>query len=133
MRARLSALVTFRREAAFEPLAEVFKRAINITRGYPGPFDVSEALFEHEEERALHKAVGEVSGKVHGAARSGMYSDAFREMAGLQPLVAAFFGKVLVMAKEEKVKNNRLALLKNLSGLIASVADFSRVAVGQQK
>ncbi len=133
MRAKLSALVTFRQEEAFEPLAEVFKRAINITRGYAGPFDVSDALFEHEEERALHKAVGEVSERVHSAARNGKYSDAFREMARLQPLVSAFFGKVLVMAKEEKVKHNRLALLKNLSSMFASVADFSRVAVGQQK
>ncbi|UCD48182.1 MAG: glycine--tRNA ligase subunit beta [Deltaproteobacteria bacterium] len=133
MRAKLSALVTFRQEEAFEPLAEVFKRAINITKGYAGPFDVSEALFEHEEERALHKAAGEVSERVHSAARSGKYSEAFREMARLQPLVSAFFGKVLVMAKEETVKNNRLALLKNLSSMFASVADFSRVAVGQQK
>lgn len=133
MRAKLSALVAFRKEAAFEPLAEVFKRAINITRGYGGPYEVSETLFEHEEERALHKAIGEVSERVHSAARSGNYSDAFREMARLQPLVSAFFEKVLVMAKEEKVKNNRLAFLKGLSDLFASVADFSRVAVGKQK
>jgi glycyl-tRNA synthetase beta chain len=133
MRAKLSALVTFRQEAAFEPLAEVFKRAINISRGFAGPFDVSEALFEHEEEHTLHKAIRDVSDGVHSAAMSGRYSDAFREMARLQPLVSAFFGKVLVMAKEEKVKNNRLALLKGLSDLFASVADFSRVTVGQQK
>ncbi|HJX14505.1 MAG TPA: glycine--tRNA ligase subunit beta, partial [Candidatus Deferrimicrobiaceae bacterium] len=133
LRAKLSALVTFRKEAAFEPLAEVFKRAINITKGYAGPFDVSETLFEHEEERALFKAVGEVSERVHSAARNGRYSEAFREMARLQPLVSAFFEKVLVMAKEEKVKQNRLALLKGLSDLFASVADFSRIAVGHQK
>ena len=133
MRSKLSALVTFRREAAFEPLAEVFKRAINITKGYGGPLDVSETLFEHEEERALQKAVGEVSERVHSAARNGRYSEAFREMARLQPLVSAFFEKVLVMAKEERVKNNRLALLKGLSNLFASVADVSRITVGQPK
>ena len=133
MRAKLSALVTFRQEAAFEPLAEVFKRAINITKGYGGPLDVSETLFEHEEERALQKAVGEVSERVHSAARNGRYSEAFREMARLQPLVSAFFEKVLVMAKEERVKNNRLALLKGLSNLFASVADVSRITVGQPK
>jgi glycyl-tRNA synthetase beta chain len=133
MRAKLSALVTFRQEAAFEPLAEVFKRAINITKGYGGPLDVSETLFEHEEERALQKAVGEVSERVHSAARNGRYSEAFREMARLQPLVSAFFEKVLVMAKEERVKNNRLALLKGLSNMFASVADVSRITVGQPK
>ena len=133
MRAKLSALVTFRQDARFEPLAEVFKRAINITKGYAGPTAVSETLFEHEEESALHRAVGDVSERVRSAAGDGRYSEAFGEMARLQPLVSAFFEKVLVMAKEEQVKNNRLALLKRLSDLFASVADFSRVAVGQQK
>ena len=133
MRGKLDALVAFRKEAAFEPLAEVFKRAINITKGYAGPLTVSDALFEHEEERALHQAFGSVSQGVGAAAKSGKYQEAFREMARLQPVVSAFFDKVLVMAKDDKVRNNRLALLKNLSGLFASVADFSRVAVSPQK
>ena len=49
------------------------------------------------------------------------------EMAALQPLVSAFFGKVLVMAKDEKVRNNRLALLKGLSAAFSAVADFEAV------
>ncbi len=133
MRAKLSALVAFRQDAGFEPLAEVFKRAINITKGFAGGGVVSEALFEHEEERALQRAVGDVSDRVRSAAENGRYAEAFGEMARLRPLVSAFFDKVLVMAKEEPVKNNRLALLKRLSDLFASVADFSRVAVGPHK
>ena len=38
----------------------------------------------------------------------------------LAPLVAAFFEKVLVMAKDETVRNNRLALLKGLSAVFSS-------------
>jgi glycyl-tRNA synthetase beta chain len=132
LRAKLDALVAFRADAAFEPLAEVFKRAINITRVYDGPLAVSEVLFEHDEERALHAAAADVSGRVVAAARDGRYGEAFREMAGLQPLVAAFFEKVLVMAKDETVRNNRLALLKGLSAVFASVADFSKVASSGQ-
>lgn len=128
LRAKIDALVAFRAEAAFAPLAEVFKRAINITRGFAGPAEVREELFEHEEERALAAAVREVSDRVAVAARSGRYKEAFREMAALQPVVAAFFDKVLVMAKDERVRNNRLALLKELSGQFAAVADFSKVA-----
>ncbi len=131
LRAKMNALVAFRSEAAFEPLAEVFKRAINITKTYAGPLAVSEALFEHDEERALHNAAMEVSGRVASAAKDGRYPEAFGEMARLQPLVSAFFEKVLVMAKDEKVRNNRLALLKNLSNLFAGVADFSRVGAGK--
>ncbi|MCL5966193.1 MAG: glycine--tRNA ligase subunit beta, partial [Deltaproteobacteria bacterium] len=133
LRARLDALVAFRSDAAFEPLAEVFKRAINITKGSAGPASVDEALFEHDEERVLAEAVREVSKRVAAAARSGRYAEAFREMAGVQPVVAAFFDKVLVMAKDQKVRNNRLALLKALSSQFAAVADFSRVAAGQTK
>ncbi|MGE5284198.1 MAG: glycine--tRNA ligase subunit beta [Actinomycetota bacterium] len=132
MRAKLDALVAFRADAAFEPLAEVFKRAINITKAYDGPLAVSGKLFEHDEERALQAAAADVSGRVVAAARDGRYGEAFREMAGLQPLVAAFFEKVLVMAKEESVRNNRLALLKGLSAVFASVADFSKVASSGQ-
>ncbi|NJD61626.1 MAG: glycine--tRNA ligase subunit beta [Deltaproteobacteria bacterium] len=131
LRAKLSALVAFRSEAAFEPLAEVFKRAINITKAYDGPPNVSEALFEHDEEKALYRAATEVSGRVASAAGNGRYDEAFREMARLQPLVSAFFDKVLVMAKDEKVKNNRLALLKGLSSLFARVADFSRISAAK--
>ena len=134
LRARLDALVAFRADAAFEPLAEVFKRAINITKVYNGPLAVSATFFEHDEERALHAAAADVSVRVVAAARDGRYGEAFREMAGLQPLVAAFFDKVLVMAKDETVRNNRLALLKGLSAVFASVADFSKVASpGQSK
>ena len=131
LRAKLAALVAFRSDAAFDPLAEVFKRAINITKTYTGPLAVSETLFEHGEEKALHKAAQEVSGRVSSAAKDGRYAEAFREMARLQPLVSAFFEKVLVMAKDEKVKNNRLALLKNLSNVFAGVADFSKVSASK--
>src|SRR3972149_5050497 len=126
------------------PAAEVKRKVMEFIHGRlsnlwtspgtpGGPLEVSETLFEHEEERALQKAVGEVSERVHSAARNGRYSEAFREMARLQPLVSAFFAKVLVVAKEERVKNNRLALLKGLSNLFASVADVSRITVGQPK
>ncbi|MBI5574989.1 MAG: glycine--tRNA ligase subunit beta [Deltaproteobacteria bacterium] len=131
LRSKLNALVAFRSDPAFEPLAEVFKRAINITKAYSGQLAISEILFEHNEERALHTAANDVSGRVSAAAKDGRYSEAFREMARLQPLVSAFFEKVLVMAKDEKVKTNRLALLKNLSNLFAGVADFSKVSASK--
>jgi glycyl-tRNA synthetase beta chain len=131
LRAKLDALVVFRADPAFEPLAEVFKRAINITRDFRGPLEVSPDLFEHEEERALAAAVDGVSGRIRAAAEGGRYAEALGGMASLQGVVASFFEKVLVMAKDEKVRNNRLALLKRLSGLFASVADFSKVASGR--
>jgi glycyl-tRNA synthetase beta chain len=81
LRAKLSELVAFRSKAAFEPLAEVFKRAItHRQRTRPLRLEAS-----HDEERALHRGP-EVSGRVVSAAKDGRYAEAF-EMA-VQPLVS---------------------------------------------
>jgi len=134
LRSKLDALAAFRVQEAFEPLAEVFKRAINITKTYSGPLEVRERFFDTQEEKALYEAAHGVSDRVYGAARDGRYAEVFSEMAALQPLVAAFFDKVLVMAEDMDIRNNRLALLKGLSAVFSSVADFSKISSpGQQK
>jgi len=55
----------------------------------------------------------------------GDYSAALTELAGLRVAVDAFFDNVMVMADDESVKNNRLALLKQLQGLFIGIADIS--------
>jgi glycyl-tRNA synthetase beta chain len=43
----------------------------------------------------------------------------------LRTAVDAFFDNVMVMADDDAVKNNRLALLKQLQGLFIGIADIS--------
>ena len=40
-----------------------------------------------------------------------------------------FFDNVMVMDKDEQIKNNRLALLKNIDTLIKSTADFGKIVL----
>jgi glycyl-tRNA synthetase beta chain len=40
-----------------------------------------------------------------------------------------FFDKVMVMDKDEVIKNNRLGLLKNIDNLVKKTADFSRIVL----
>ena len=40
-----------------------------------------------------------------------------------------FFDNVMVMDKDEQIKNNRLALLKNIDTLIKSIADFGKIVL----
>ena len=40
-----------------------------------------------------------------------------------------FFDAVMVMDKDEAVKNNRLGLLKSVDNLICQVADFSKIVL----
>jgi glycyl-tRNA synthetase beta subunit len=45
----------------------------------------------------------------------------------LIPSINAFFDKVLVMAEDEKIKQNRLALVGKIAGLSDDIADFSKL------
>ena len=49
-------------------------------------------------------------------------------VAGLGGRVDAFFDGVMVMAEDERVKTNRLALLTAVARLLEQIADFSRLA-----
>ena len=42
--------------------------------------------------------------------------------------VDAFFDSVLVMAKEKKIRNNRLSLLNHIADLFETIADFSKIS-----
>ena len=56
-----------------------------------------------------------------------MRAAALIQLARLRKPVDAFFDTVLVMAKDEKVKFNRLSLLKEISDLFHRIADFSKI------
>ena len=55
------------------------------------------------------------------------YEHALSELAGLKDDVDNFFNDVMVMCDDEAVKNNRLALLNQLSNLFLKTADISRL------
>ena len=55
----------------------------------------------------------------------GNYQEALSQLAGIRDSVDNFFDNVMVMADDEAVKQNRLALLSQLSGLFLEIADIS--------
>jgi glycyl-tRNA synthetase beta chain len=58
------------------------------------------------------------------------YAAALNELADLRDPVDRFFDDVMVMADDEGIKNNRLALLGELRALFLDVADISRLSIG---
>ena len=52
---------------------------------------------------------------------------ALLEVASIKGAVDSFFDGVLVMDKDEKIKNNRLALLWHISDIFSGLADFSKI------
>jgi glycyl-tRNA synthetase beta chain len=127
VRRKIGALEDFRREEDFLPLAMTFKRAVNIV---PDDFHggVDPSLFREEEEKALHEAVRGLEEEMAELIHGGDYREALRRMASVRPALDAFFDKVLVMAEEEDLRANRLALVKSLASLFAGLADFRQIS-----
>lgn len=125
--ARIAALAEFRNREDFGPLAVAFKRVCNIVKeGVDTP--VSAELFQDPAEGALYQSLQQVAGKVEAALSGGDYLAALTEIATLKEGVDLFFEKVMVMAEDEKVRMNRLALLTGIARLFARIADFGRLS-----
>jgi glycyl-tRNA synthetase beta chain len=130
VRNRVLALQNLKTAPDFEPLAVAFKRVVNIIKKAEDfkAKPVIKSLFQHESELALYTAYKEVNKKVSKNLDKGDLEQALHEIASLRDPVDAFFDSVMVMAKETKIRGNRLALLKHIADLFEKIADFSKIA-----
>lgn len=125
---RLAAVKRVRKTENFEPLAASFKRIRNILKQANWTHgEVNPPLFEAEEERALHASAAAIAEEVRRDRAENDYLRALNHIASLRPAVDRFFDKVLVNAPDERVRNNRLALLGRLMNEFSSIADFSEI------
>jgi glycyl-tRNA synthetase beta chain len=125
---RVQAVHAFNKLDAAEALAAANKRVSNILAKNGGDkveAKVDSALLAQAEEKTLAEQVAAKQQAVEPLMAQGDYSAALTELAGLRVAVDAFFDNVMVMADDEAVKNNRLALLKQLQGLFIGIADIS--------
>lgn len=127
---RAQALSEFRKDADFEALLTGFTRASNLAKKAEGNA-VDPGLFEDEAESKLYAALVEISQKAQHQVKAGSYLPALREIAGLREYIDAFFESVMVMVDDEKVRNNRLALLADVSSFMGWIADLSQIVPAQ--
>lgn len=128
--ARAKALETLKNAPDFEPLAIAFKRVVNIIKKAETAAGdaVEPALFEDSCETDLYTAFQTIRNQVTERLKNAEYDAALRDIASLRGPVDTFFDGVMVMAKEEKIRTNRLALLAEISALFAMFADFSKIS-----
>ena len=125
--ARIKALAVFRQRDDYQALTAAFKRVCNIVKdGVDG--DPDPALFSDEAEHNLYRAFQEVRIKADAEASKCAYIEALAEIASIKGAVDLFFDSVMVMAEDEAVRRNRLALLTGITGLFARLADFTRLS-----
>lgn len=126
--ARAQALTAIRTDPDFEALAVAYKRSKNILQQGSGARPpLTAELLQEDAEKALFEAVVRLEPQVQEAVGRQDYLAALRLMAAFRGPVDRFFDEVLVMTKEEQVRENRLALLRGISDLVWSVADISEI------
>ena len=128
---RLEALSKLVKQPGFDPLAVAFKRVVNIVQKQAAGVakgDVDAELFAEEAERALWRSFLGLRSKVDAAAAAGDFDLALQEITSLKPAVDLFFDKVLVMAEDSRVKDNRVRMLREIGDMFNRVADFSQIS-----
>ena len=126
---RIQALNQFQSNDAALALAAANKRISNILKKQkidPG-IEVDAGRFELEAEKQLYKQLEKLQARVEPLFAKGKYLQGLNELAKLRPTVDQFFDEVMVMVDDELTRNNRLALLAQMSACFRRVADFSRI------
>ena len=127
--ARLAAVKAFAALPEAEALAAANKRIVNILKksGAEAGVAVDARLLQEDAEKALFAEVTTAAPGIEAQLLAGDYTAALKALAGLRGAVDAFFDGVMVMAEEPLIRANRLALLRQLAGLMNQVADISRL------
>ncbi len=139
VRKRTAALETLKAEPDFQPLAIAFKRVANIIRQarQRGEIASGEAhekvktdpgLFQESCEQALFDAFKNVKQYMSEDLKKGAFDRAVRSVASLKGPVDGFFDGVMVLTEDERLKQNRLALLGEIADLFNVFADFSKIS-----
>lgn len=124
---KIKAMESFKSDSVFLPFATTFKRVENIIKDFSGGA-IDPILFETDAESALYATFTGIRDKALSWIDQGEYLSCLKELAALKGAVDGFFESVLVMAKDEKVKFNRLSLLEAISSLFHKIADFSYIS-----
>ncbi|SDG01570.1 glycyl-tRNA synthetase beta chain [Selenomonas sp. WCT3] len=107
---------------------QAFVRAANLAKKSESAA-IDEALFTTDEEKNLYQVYTATASSLDSLVAGRDYTGAIDALTELSAPIDAFFEGVMVMDKDEKVKNNRLGLLKSIDALVKRVADFSKVVL----
>ncbi len=127
MRAR--ALEKIRQQENFQSLVIAFSRVCNITKNVQSAKSFDPQLFEDAAERELWRAFLKAEGQIGQLVPSGNFSKIIEQLIELREPIDRYFEKVLVMAPDRDVRENRLSFLTKIVELFLKVGDLSKIVV----
>ena len=130
----MEALNEVKDEPWFSDLMTSAVRVRNILQKAPDAPDTADpALLAKPAERALYDEVVRLEPGVREALNANDWKGLTARLSELSPVVSAFFEDVMVMDPDEKVRANRLALLRRCNALFKEVGELGALKSQAQK
>jgi glycyl-tRNA synthetase beta chain len=123
---KAAALSSYVRSADYKATLESFNRVSNLA-AKATVYEVDPSLFHEPAEQQLYEAWKSMHEAFINDMASSAEEDALQALSKLKAPITAFFDGVMVMAENEQVKHNRLALLFNIAADLKQLADFSKL------
>ena len=108
----------------FNELVSLLKRVGNISRDYKGTIAINENLLEDQAEKDLYNFYMEFIENSEEVLRQNDYSTYLKTIMSGKDIIDNFFDAVMVMDKNEDIKNNRLSLLASLNCVFNRIANL---------
>jgi glycyl-tRNA synthetase beta chain len=129
---RAAALTAVLGSEGIAAISAAFKRIKNILDKAREKSDlpsqsVKTELLTDPAERTLYDYAARLTPTVENLRAEHKYREALEQIATLRPHVDLFFDKVMVMADDPAIRQNRLALIAMVLGNFCSIADFSEI------
>jgi len=129
---RAKSVNQFRKNDNFSRMLLSFKRMNNIVSAFrkenaAHALTLDPSLFQCDEERELHRFFDSRAEAIDARIASSSYIELFELLIEGKPIIDRFFDKVLVMDRDVKLRDNRLAVLENILKHFTTLMDFSRI------
>lgn len=123
---RAKALAADGGSSEMQKAVQAFTRASNLVKNTTVDV-IEESLFSVVEERMLYSAYKDAYQEIQAMTIAKDYPSIINIMVKMTQPIDIFFGAVMVMVEDVAVRDNRLALLKAITGLSKNIADLSKI------
>ncbi|RKD34789.1 glycine--tRNA ligase subunit beta [Thermohalobacter berrensis] len=124
---RASELNKWIKKDELSEILAAFNRVSNLAKKAENKVEINTELLIEEQEKTLYKTFKEVKNEVEICLNNKEYNKALDTMITLRGPIDEFFDNVMVMVDDEKLKNNRLSLIKEISDTMLKICDLSKI------
>ena len=105
---------------------DAYNRINNLTKNVDFT-EIDEKLLNEDEEKNLYHKFVEIDDKFKDDLSSENYKEAMDLLDDLVPSIDAFFDSVMVMAEDENIRHNRLALINSIEENIQKILKIENI------